>query len=65
MTVSDDFYAGVLSALTIVSAAGQDTCRDEIIAATGEDDLIRVARKTGAMRWSGMSRWLKEQKYNG
>ncbi len=60
----DMFLSGMLAALAVVSDAEADTIRDEIVATAGFEDLIRVARKTGSMRWSGMSRYLREEKAN-
>ena len=60
----DSFLWGMLAALAVVSDAGEDTLRDEIIATAGAEDLIRVASKTGSMRWSGMSRYLRDEKAN-
>lgn len=63
--VKNAFLAGILAALAVVSDAGADTIRDEIISTAGLEDLIRVARETGSMRWSGMSRYLREERANG
>ena len=51
------FYAGVLSALAIVALHDERTLFDEIVIAVGETDLVKTARRTGAMRWSGLSKY--------
>lgn len=51
------FYAGVLSALAIVAAHDERTLFDEIVDATGEIELVKRARRDGAMRWSGLSKY--------
>lgn len=51
------FYAGVLSALAVIANHDERTLFDEIVAATGETELVRRARKDGAMRWSGLSKY--------
>lgn len=51
------FYAGVLSALVIVANHDERTLFDEIVDATGETELVKRARKDGAMRWSGLSKY--------
>ena len=59
------FCAGVLSALAIIAIYDERTLFDEIVAATGETELVETARRDGAMRWSGLSRYgygKKEQK---
>jgi len=50
------FYAGVLSALAIVATHDERVTFDEIVAATGEEELVKTARNDGAMKWSGLSR---------
>lgn len=51
------FYAGVLSALAIITIHDDRVQFDEIVAATGEKDLIAQARSDGAMRWSGLTKY--------
>jgi hypothetical protein len=51
------FYAGVLSALAIVATHDERVTFDEIVAATGEEELVKTARNDGAMKWSGLSRY--------
>ena len=51
------FYAGVLSALAIVAIHDERTLFDEIVDATGELQLVKRARRDGAMRWSGLSKY--------
>lgn len=49
------FYAGVLSALAVVVIHDEETIFREIVDAIGEEELIRIARRDRAMRWSGLS----------
>ncbi|MBC8485727.1 MAG: hypothetical protein H8D45_06770 [Bacteroidetes bacterium] len=51
------FYAGVLSALAVVVIFDEQTIFDEIVKEVGEDELVKTARKDGAMRWSGLSKY--------
>jgi len=51
------FYAGILSALAILYLHDAETIFDEIVQATGEDQLVAQARTDGAMRWSGLSHY--------
>lgn len=57
--VNDDnnFYSGILAALAVVALHDAETIFREIVATANEAELIRVARKDGAMRWSGLSRY--------
>ncbi len=58
--LSDDFLSGVIVALTEVDRAGDDVLYCEIVRLVGEEDLARVARKRREMRFSGLSKHLKE-----
>jgi len=49
------FYAGVLSALAVVVIYDEETIFREIVDAIGEKELIRIARRDGSMRWSGLA----------
>ena len=51
------FYAGVLSALAIIAVFDEGVIFDEIVKAIGEADLVKVARRDGTMRWSGLSKY--------
>ena len=51
------FYAGVLTALSVVAQADQQTVFDEIVKNVGADVLVKTARRDGCMRWSGLSRY--------
>ena len=51
------FYAGVISALAVISNADERTLFDEVVDATGEGELVEQARKDGAMKWSGLSKY--------
>ena len=52
-----DFYCGMLSALAIVALYDQETLFREIVNTDDEALLIAVARRTGNMRWSGLSKY--------
>ena len=60
--MTDDFYIGVLCALVVVEQAGQDTLHADIVRTVSREDLLRVARKHGDMRMSGMARSERERK---
>jgi len=51
------FYAGILTALSVVAAADARTIFDEIVKQVDETALIKTARRDGAMRWSGLSKY--------
>lgn len=51
------FYAGVLSALAIIAVHDEQVTFDEIVSATGRDELVKQARRDGAMRWSGLIKY--------
>jgi hypothetical protein len=51
-----DFYHGVIAALAVVELYQQDVLFDEIVASVNAADLLKVARRNGDMRWSGLSR---------
>lgn len=53
------FCVGVLSALAQVKVAGETTLFDEIVSACGRKELLKTARLTGNMKWSGMSEYLR------
>lgn len=57
-----DFYRGMLGALAVVAAHDAETIYREIVQSTNQDELIRVARKDGIMRWSGLWRYHYGQK---
>ena len=61
--MSKDFFRGVITSLAVLKGFGMDTIYEEIIKTVGEDELVRIARSDGAMRWSGLSgyRRLKRQ----
>ena len=54
---ADDFYAGVISALSIVFQADEETLYREIVRAVGEKELVTHAKKHGQMEWSGLSKY--------
>ena len=57
MTLSDDFFRGILTALEILAIHDERTIFDEIVQSAGEKDIIRVARSDGEMRRSGLTHY--------
>jgi hypothetical protein len=55
--MGDDFYRGVAAALTVVAHADEESLFREIVGACGSDDIIRVARRDGLMRLTGLVRY--------
>jgi hypothetical protein len=58
------FLRGIGAALAVVHKRGEDTTFDEIVGTVNSDDLIKIARQDGALRWTGLSAWLRRQKQN-
>jgi len=54
---ADDFYAGVVSALSVIVQHDQETIFREIVRFVGEKELLKHARKHGQMKWSGLSKY--------
>lgn len=54
---SDDFYLGLIVALHVLEQADQETYFHEIVRSVDSAALIRVARKNGDMRFSGLTRY--------
>jgi len=52
-----DFYRGIIAALAVVANYDEETLFREIVATTDRAELVKVARKDGAMQWSGLSRY--------
>jgi hypothetical protein len=63
------FFAGGLVALMEVKAHehcnGSEMIFDAIVQAFGADHLLKEASRSGNMRSSGMSEWVRRQKQNG
>ncbi len=57
MGMSDDFYRGILVALEIVTLHDDQVVFDEIATSVGTENLVRVARKAGEMRRSGLTKY--------
>jgi len=55
--MTDDFYRGVLVALEIITIHDEQVMFDEIVKSVGVDDLVRVARRDGEMRRSGLHKY--------
>ena len=56
------YYRGYICALAVLSAYGQDTIFDDVVDSSGEAEaLVRQARRDGAMRWSGLSAYVRRK----
>jgi hypothetical protein len=53
------FLDGVICALAVVEAHGQDTIHREIAESVGTAELFAHGRRTGVMKWSGLGRLRK------
>lgn len=51
------FYRGITAALTVVAHFDEETIFREIVATVDESFLVRIARRDGTMRWSGLSKY--------
>ena len=53
---------GYICALAPLAQYGQDTIFDEVVDSFGEAEaLIKRARRDGAMRWSGLSAYVRRK----
>ena len=62
--VCDDrtWRRGYTAALAALAPYGEDTIFDEVVDAFGAPEvLIKQARKDGAMRWSGLSGYVRRR----
>jgi hypothetical protein len=57
MGMSDDFYRGVIVALEIITVHDDQIIFDEIAQLVGVERLVRVARRDGEMRRSGLTKY--------
>ena len=57
------FHAGMIAALAVVHLYDERTLFDEIMGTVDEAELVAVARQTGSMRWSGLTRYGYGKKY--
>jgi hypothetical protein len=62
MSTDQAFFAGVLSALTVVRQYGHDAIFNEIVRSCGGDRLVEEARRSGNMRSSGLDEWLRRRR---
>ena len=53
----DEFYKGICSALAVVTLFDMETIFDEIVGTVDAVALVKFARKTGSMRWSGLTKY--------
>jgi len=51
------FYAGILTALSVIAQADERTLFDEIVKLVDADRLVKTARRDGCMQWSGLSKY--------
>lgn len=56
---------GVTAALAPLAQFGEDTIYDEVVSSVGSEDVIQQARRDGAMRWSGLSRYVRRHRGDG
>jgi hypothetical protein len=57
------FYDGIVCTLAALNAHHLDSVYDDVLASCGDiDEIIKSAKKAGAMRWSGLDRYVREQK---
>jgi hypothetical protein len=61
---NDEFYRGAICALAALAPFGEDTIYDDVVNTFDETELIRIARNDGAMKWSGLSKYLRRKKEN-
>ena len=56
---------GYIAALAALAQYGQDTIYDDVVVCSGEPEALMLqARRDGAMRWSGLSGFLKRDRGN-
>ena len=57
-----EWYRGFTVALSVLAAYGEDTIFDDVVDNSGNvEALIKRARKDGAMRWSGLSGYVRRK----
>jgi len=63
----DEFLRGVLAVLAFLNTDGQagEVRYNEIVQYIGAEPLLRVARKDGAMRWSGLAVYARQRRVPG
>ncbi len=65
--MADDYntawYRGFTVALAVLCGYGEDTIFDDVVENSGDvEALIKQARKDGAMRWSGLSGYVRRRR---
>jgi len=53
----ESYNAGVITTLAIIAQFDARTIFDEVVKSVGAEALVKTARRTGAMRWSGLTRY--------
>lgn len=49
-------------ALAVLAQFGEDTIYDEVVSSGEPEAVVSQARKDGAMRWSGLSGYVRREK---
>ena len=62
MKAEREWLRGYTVALAALSHFGEDTIFDAVVTQGEPDALIRQARRDGAMRWSGLSGYVRRTK---
>jgi len=60
----DDFYRGALFCLRVIldCDGNGNTIYKEVVLNIGLDDLCRVARKEGDLKWSGLDWYMRQER---
>ena len=58
-------WDGAVIALAHLNQFGQDTIYDHVLEGCDKEEVIKAARRSGNMHWSGISEYLKRKKLNG
>ena len=53
---------GFIAALAALAQYEQDTIYDDVVQSGGSEELVAQARKDGAMRWSGLSGYVRRER---
>lgn len=61
MKSNREFYHGVMCALAVVKTLEDGTLFDEIVETMDGAALLKEARRSGKMRWSGLDRYIRRQ----
>lgn len=68
MSIEEEIYQAWLRGYTVALATlvqfGQDTIYDAVVEQGEPEAMIRQARRDGAMRWSGLTGYVRRTKEN-